>query len=138
MNQLQRQPRPAELPTVLDTNRLGIDSDIHNEPFLHLWFPAKGSDVWYRKYQHLYYPIVYAFLYVSWRMQSLQFVAGTKNKVEMGLMALGYLWLTSPTSVFFLAAGMAAVSLLLSLLVPRHPEPGNETVLVRAAPAPAE
>ncbi len=52
--------------------------------------------------------------------------------------ALGYLWLTSPTSVFFLAAGMAAVSLLLSLLVPRHPEPGNETVLVRAAPAPAE
>jgi hypothetical protein len=52
--------------------------------------------------------------------------------------ALGYLWLTSPTSVFFLAAGMAAVSLALSLLVPRHPEPGNETVLVRPAPAPAE
>jgi hypothetical protein len=52
--------------------------------------------------------------------------------------ALGYLWLTSPTSVFFLAAGMAAVSLGLSLLVPRHPEPGNETVQVRPAPAPAE
>jgi hypothetical protein len=52
--------------------------------------------------------------------------------------ALGYLWLTSPTSVFFLAAGMAAVSLALSLLVPRHPEPGNETVLARPAPAPAE
>ena len=52
--------------------------------------------------------------------------------------ALGYLWLTSPTSVFFLAAGMAGVSLLLSLLVPRHPEPGNETVLVRRAAAPAQ
>jgi MFS family permease len=52
--------------------------------------------------------------------------------------ALGYLWLTSPVSVFFLAAGMALVSLGLSLLVPRHPEPGHETVLVRPTPAPAE
>jgi len=52
--------------------------------------------------------------------------------------ALGYLWLTSPASVFFLAAGMAGVSLGLSLLVPRHPEPGNETLLARPTPAPAE
>jgi hypothetical protein len=67
-------------------------------------------------------------------------VAFTTNHIAAVFLpaALGYLWLTSPTSVFFLAAGMAAVSLLLSLLVPRHPEPGNETVLVRAAPAPAE
>ncbi|QPM88920.1 hypothetical protein PSAL_001230 [Pseudooceanicola algae] len=43
--------------------------------------------------------------------------------------ALGYLWLVSPGGVFFLATGMAAVSLLLALLVPRHPEPGHETVL---------
>ena len=42
---------------------------------------------------------------------------------------LGYLWVTSPGAVFGLAAGMAGVSLLLALLVPRHPEPGNETVL---------
>ncbi len=52
--------------------------------------------------------------------------------------ALGYLWLTSPTTVFFLAAGMAFVSMGLSLLVPRHPEPGHETLLVRPIPAPAE
>jgi hypothetical protein len=53
---------------------------------------------------------------------------------------LGYLWLTSPVSVFLLAAAMAAVSLGLSCLVPRHPEPGRETVLARPtlAPAPAE
>lgn len=42
---------------------------------------------------------------------------------------LGYLWLTSPASVFFLAAGMAGVSFLLALLIPRHPAPGNETRL---------
>ncbi|WP_019954793.1 MFS transporter [Yoonia vestfoldensis] len=41
---------------------------------------------------------------------------------------LGYVWLTSPAYVFMLAAGMALVSLGLSLLIPRHPGPGHETV----------
>ena len=31
-------------------------------------------------------------------------------------------------TVFLMAAGMAIVSLLLSLLIPRHPAPGHETV----------
>jgi len=44
---------------------------------------------------------------------------------------LGYLWLVSPSAVFTVAACMALVSLSLSLLVPRHPEKGNETILVR-------
>ncbi|MGV6812112.1 MAG: MFS transporter [Brevirhabdus sp.] len=52
--------------------------------------------------------------------------------------ALGYLWLVSPGSVFVLAAGMACVSLVLALLIPRHPEPGRETVLSRFVAAPAE
>lgn len=42
---------------------------------------------------------------------------------------LGYVWLTAPGLVFGLAAGMAGVSFCLALLIPRHPEPGNETVL---------
>ncbi len=41
---------------------------------------------------------------------------------------LGYLWVTSPESVFGLAAGMALASLLLALLMPRHPRPGFETI----------
>ena len=44
---------------------------------------------------------------------------------------LGYLWLVSPTAVFGLAAVLACGSLGLALLVPRHPRPGNETVLAR-------
>lgn len=51
---------------------------------------------------------------------------------------LGYLWLSSPTSVFIVACGMAAVSLLLSLLVPRHPVPGHETISARLNAHPAE
>ncbi|MEL7012728.1 MAG: MFS transporter [Pseudomonadota bacterium] len=52
--------------------------------------------------------------------------------------ALGYLWLISPGAVFVLAAGMATCSFLLALLIPRHPEPGHETIFSRLTPAPAE
>ncbi|MBA4352640.1 MAG: MFS transporter [Rhodobacter sp.] len=58
--------------------------------------------------------------------------------------ALGYMWTKSPDYVFVLGAGMALVALGLVLLIPRHPEPGYETVFgaagPRAAPgaAPAE
>ncbi|WP_170404082.1 MFS transporter [Ruegeria arenilitoris] len=51
---------------------------------------------------------------------------------------LGLLWVVSPGAVFGLATAMALVSLALSLLIPRHPEPGNETILSKYAPAPAE
>ena len=51
---------------------------------------------------------------------------------------LGYLWVVSPGGVFVLAAGMAGASVLLALLIPRHPEPGHETVFSRVVPAPAE
>ncbi len=51
---------------------------------------------------------------------------------------LGYLWLVSPGAVFGLAAGMALVSLGLAMMIPRHPEPGNETIFSGYMPAPAE
>jgi len=51
---------------------------------------------------------------------------------------LGYLWVTSPGGVFVLAAGMAATSLVLALMIPRHPEKGHETVLSRKVVAPAQ
>ena len=43
-----------------------------------------------------------------------------------------------PISCREAAAAMAMVSLGLSLLIPRHPEAGNETILSKYAPAPAE
>ncbi len=51
---------------------------------------------------------------------------------------LGLLWVVSPAAVFGLAAIMALVSLGLSLLIPRNPEPGNESILSKYAVAPAE
>ncbi|KJZ18369.1 MFS transporter [Loktanella sp. S4079] len=52
---------------------------------------------------------------------------------------LGYLWLVSPPAVFALAAGMAATSFVLALLIPRHPAPGHETIFQqRLMAAPAE
>lgn len=53
--------------------------------------------------------------------------------------SLGYLWLVAPTAVFGLAVAMSCVSLMLALLVPRHPCEGHETVLARTpAATPAE
>ncbi|MEL6451732.1 MAG: MFS transporter [Pseudomonadota bacterium] len=67
-------------------------------------------------------------------------VAFTINHIAaVGLpLPLGLLWLVSPGAVFFLAAGMAATSLCLALLIPRHPVPGYETRLAAPTPAPAE
>ena len=45
--------------------------------------------------------------------------------------ALGILWLTSPTAVFLVGAGLAGLSLLLSLNIPTHPAQGNEVTLGR-------
>lgn len=41
---------------------------------------------------------------------------------------LGYLWIVSPGAVFGLAAVMSMMSLAFALMIPRHPEPGRETV----------
>ena len=51
---------------------------------------------------------------------------------------LGYLWIVSPGGVFLLAAAMAMTSLSLALMIPRHPEPGHETVFSGRLRAPAE
>lgn len=45
--------------------------------------------------------------------------------------ALGVLWLSSPATVFLVGAGLAGLSLLLSLNIPTHPAQGNEAMLGR-------
>ncbi|MEJ2030522.1 MAG: MFS transporter, partial [Maritimibacter sp.] len=67
-------------------------------------------------------------------------VAFTINHIAAVILPalLGYLWVTSPGAVFGLAACMAGISLLLALLIPRHPEKGNETVFSRLVASPAE
>jgi hypothetical protein len=57
-------------------------------------------------------------------------VAFTINHIGAVLLpaTLGYLWLISPAAVFVFAASMAMVSLTLSIMIPRHPAAGNETI----------
>jgi len=63
-------------------------------------------------------------------------VAFTINHIAAVVLpaALGYLWVQSAGAVFVLAAVMAAGSLGLALLIPRHPAPGYETILSRPRP----
>lgn len=74
-------------------NRKGSDSDVHNEPVIFLWPPFEDEDTPFRRYQYFYYPFAYSLLYVSWRLQSIKFVLGSKNIPEIILMTLNYLWL---------------------------------------------
>ncbi len=46
----------------------------------------------------------------------------------------GMIWLQSQAAVFLIGAGMAFVSLCLSLLIPRDPREGNETILASKPP----
>eukprot|EP00052_Salpingoeca_macrocollata_P032966 m.6931 g.6931 ORF g.6931 m.6931 type:complete len:377 (+) comp4495_c0_seq1:53-1183(+) len=98
------------------TNHIGIDPDIHNQPFLFLWAPPKSVDHHLRKYQHLYFLPLYALLYVSWRSQSLQW-AWARRDYKMLLFTLlpGYLWLASLPLV--VSAGAVLLGGLLVALV---------------------
>ncbi len=67
-------------------------------------------------------------------------VAFTINHIAaVGLpVPLGLMWVVSPGTVFAVAAGIAAGSLLLAALIPRHPGPGHETRLNPFLAQPAE
>lgn len=66
-------------------------------------------------------------------MASTAGVAFTINHIAAVVIPVtfGMIWLVSPSSVFYIGAGMAAVSLLLSLNIPAKPEEGNEMRLLR-------
>lgn len=42
--------------------------------------------------------------------------------------AMGFIWIKNPSAVFLIGAFIAAGSLVLATLIPRHPQPGHETV----------
>ncbi|MCR9625993.1 MFS transporter [Vibrio antiquarius] len=66
-------------------------------------------------------------------MASTAGVAFTINHIAAVVIPVtfGVIWLVSPASVFYIGAGMAAVSLLLSLNIPAKPKEGNETRLLK-------
>jgi hypothetical protein len=43
----------------------------------------------------------------------------------------GFIWLVSPSAVFYIGAAMAMVSFLLSLNIPRKPDEGNEVRVLK-------
>jgi predicted MFS family arabinose efflux permease len=68
-------------------------------------------------------------------MASTAGVAFTINHIAAVIIpvSFGMLWLISPAAVFYIGAGMAGISLLLSLNIPKQPEEGNEVRLFRWA-----
>lgn len=68
-------------------------------------------------------------------MASTAGVAFTINHIAAVVIpvSFGLLWLVSPAAVFYIGAGMAGISLLLSLNIPKQPEEGNEVRVLRWA-----
>ncbi|MBE4589106.1 MFS transporter [Vibrio navarrensis] len=66
-------------------------------------------------------------------MASTAGVAFTINHIAAVVIPVtfGMIWLVSPSSVFYIGALMAGMSLLLSLNIPAKPEEGNETRVLR-------
>jgi len=64
-------------------------------------------------------------------MASTASVAFTINHIAAVIIPVtfGLLWLVSPAAVFLAGAGLAACSLVLARMVPRHPDAGNEVQL---------
>ena len=64
-------------------------------------------------------------------------VAFTINHIAaVGLpLAMGLVWLASPSLVFVMAAIMAVISLALAFLIPRNPLPGYETIFAGRSPS---
>ncbi|MGF1697714.1 MFS transporter [Vibrio lamellibrachiae] len=66
-------------------------------------------------------------------MASTAGVAFTINHIAAVIIPVtfGLIWLVSPSTVFYIGAGMAGISLLLSLNIPGKPEEGNEVRVLR-------
>ena len=62
-------------------------------------------------------------------MASTAGVAFTINHIAAVVIpvSFGLIWLVSPAAVFYVGAGMAFISFLLSLNIPEAPQEGNET-----------
>jgi delta8-fatty-acid desaturase len=52
----------------LSTNELDHDSDIQLFPYLYLWKPAKETDIWNRRFQHIYFTVLYSTLQLNWEI----------------------------------------------------------------------
>ena len=66
-------------------------------------------------------------------MASTAGVAFTINHIAAVIIpvSFGLLWLVSPAAVFYVGAGMALLSFILSLNIPQAPTEGNETRILK-------
>jgi len=77
------------------TNEYGKDEDVQQEPVYYLRPPEEvgSQDSPLRKFQHIYGYPTYAITFLYWRFDSLKTVLRTKDKIEMALLAINYLWM---------------------------------------------
>lgn len=88
----------------LSTNEIAYDSDIQLFPFIYLWKPLKSQDAWNRKFQHIYFTILYSILQLKWQFDGTYTSFYAKpHKGEMLAYAAHWAWylILLPWKVWF-------------------------------------
>ena len=74
----------------LECNEVENDGDIQLMPFIWLWAPKDKQDKWHRRFQHLYFGILYSILHLKWQLDGLIAAITNKNVREMFNLAIHY------------------------------------------------
>lgn len=90
-------------------NETEKDGDIQLMPFLWLWTPKKTEDNWNRRFQHVYFGILYMILHYKWQFDSVVFALKHKRKFEIKLLAVHFL-----LYVIFFKARVVFLGILIS------------------------
>eukprot|EP01147_Barroeca_monosierra_P005948 gene5948-9102_t len=76
------------------TNHAQHDPDLNMQPLLYYWAPVRALDHHLRKYQHRYFLVLYTFLFISWRTESLKCTIKNRDwKTFLFSQLPGYIWL---------------------------------------------
>eukprot|EP00331_Platyophrya_macrostoma_P011556 CAMPEP_0176425524 /NCGR_PEP_ID=MMETSP0127-20121128/11437_1 /TAXON_ID=938130 /ORGANISM="Platyophrya macrostoma, Strain WH" /LENGTH=337 /DNA_ID=CAMNT_0017806695 /DNA_START=20 /DNA_END=1030 /DNA_ORIENTATION=- len=72
-------------------NETGNDGDIQLMPFIYLWMPERYQDRWNRRFQHLYFGILYTILHMKWQYDSVNYAIRTRHWREIYLLSIHFL-----------------------------------------------
>lgn len=76
----------------LSTNEIDHDSDIQLFPYLFLWKPSIKDDAWNRRFQHIYFTILYSTLQLNWQIVGFTYTFSHKLWPEFFCHCVHWAW----------------------------------------------
>jgi len=105
----------------VSTNEIDHDGDIQLYPFLYLWKPSKEIDSWNRRFQHVYFTLLYSILQLKWQVDSILYAWKTKNTEELALLAVHWVfWITCIPWKVWLTGALIGGTMLAWIVTANH------------------